>query len=269
MTDQHFILLTIVITFFAFMLLYFLVCLVSLLSARFRSLSGVDRFTWCAKATKVFYFPLPILTGFWYLLVDDTLHNDVVNATTKTSYIAIYMHDGFMILDCILMALGKLFYGKQFSNSLVIHHFVVLFIYSLGLYYSGKLHYISMLVFVGEKPGPVAYTNWIMGKAKLTHLRIWKISQSFNVYLWYTRSVVELYILYTVFINWHYIRNDVPLPFLASFFLGAVIVVFFLTPYWTKLEAKRLYRSISRRISRRTLELIHITDTESDKKKTS
>lgn len=241
-TDWWFVTLVIFYTFLVSLLVYIVISLISFTSSRFRCLSGVDKFTWCAKATKVLYFPFPILTGYWYLLVDDSLYMDAVNATTKSSYMTIYMHIGFNIFDCMLMAIGKLLYGRMFSNTLFLHHFVVLIIYSIGLYCEGKLHYISMLVFVGEKPGPVSYTNWIMGKAKLSHLFIWNISQSFAVYLWYTRSVVELYIFYTLFMNWDRIVKDVPAPFLVSFFCGAVIVVLFLTPYWTRLEAKRLFR---------------------------
>ena len=245
-TDQQFTFLTILYMFLAALLVYSLICLASFSSSTFRSLSGVDKFTWCAKATKVLYFPLPILTGYWYLLVDDSLSKDVVNGTTKTSYISIYIYVGYIIFDCILMAIGKLLYFKTFSNTLFLHHFVALIIYSTVLYYNGKLHYIAMLVFIGEKPGPISYMNWIMGKAKLTHLFIWNISQSFAVYLWYTRSVVELYFLYLTFINWDSIMKNVPTPFLVIYFGSAAILIGFFTPYWTRLEAKRLFRVINK-----------------------
>ena len=101
------------------------------------------------------------------------------------------------------MAIGKVLYGKTFSNTLFLHHLVVLIIYSIGLYYDGGMHYISMLVFVGEKPDPISY---MMGKAKLTHLFIWNISQSFAVYLWYTQSVNcgALHFLYNVYkLGWY------------------------------------------------------------------
>ena len=140
------------------------------------------------------------------------------------------MHVGYNIFDCILMVIGKLVYGKMFSNTLFLHHFVVLIVYSIGLYYDGGMHYVSMLVFIGEKPNPITYVNWIMGKAKLTHLLIWTISQHFAVYLWYTRSVVELYIFYTIFTNWDAIIRDVPAPFLVTFFCRAVIVFSFSHP---------------------------------------
>ena len=141
------------------------------------------------------------------------------------------------------MAIGKFLYGKTFSNTLFLHHLVVLIIYSISLYYDGEMHYISMLVFVGEKPDPISY---MMGKAKLTHLFIWNISQSFAVYLWYTQSVVELYIFYTMLTNWDVIVKEVPAPFLVNFFCGTVNIFFFLTPYWTRLDAKRLFRVINK-----------------------
>ena len=141
------------------------------------------------------------------------------------------------------MAIGKFLYGKTFSNTLFLHHLVVLIIYSIGLYYDGEMHYISMLVFVGEKPDPISY---MMRKAKFTHLFIWNISQIFAVYLWYTQSVVELYIFYTMLTNWDGIVKEVPAPFLVTFFCGTMNIFFFLTPYWTKLDAKRLFRVINK-----------------------
>ena len=67
-TDQQFTFLTILYTFLAALLVYSLICLASFSSNTFRSLSGVYKFTWCAKATKVLYFPLPILMGYWSFL---------------------------------------------------------------------------------------------------------------------------------------------------------------------------------------------------------
>ena len=74
----------------------------------------------------MFYFPIPVFTGLWYLLIDDTLDDDVVNGTTRSAFIAIYVHVGFNLLDSILMAVGKLLFGSRFSTALFIHHFVVL-----------------------------------------------------------------------------------------------------------------------------------------------
>ena len=240
-TSQRFIFLTIIYTVLAALLVYSLVCLVSFSSSTFRSLNGVDKFMWCAKATKVFYFPLPILTGYWYLLVDDSLSKDPIKGVTKTSYVSICIHVGYNIFDCTLMAIGKVLYGKKFSTTLTLHHFVGLTIFSNVLYYK-LMHYVSMLVFVGEKPGPITYMNWIMGKAKLTRLLIWTISQHFAVYLWYTRKVVELYILYVVFINWDTVVKEAPALFLGCFFFTTSMIVFYFTPYWTYQEAKRLFR---------------------------
>ena len=134
------------------------------------------------------------------------------------------------------MAIGKFLYGKTFSNTLFLHHLVVLIIYSIGLYYNGGMHYISMLVFVGEKPDPISY---MMGKAKLTHLFIWNITKVLpSTCGTHNQLIVELYIFYTMFTNWDGIVKEVPAPFLVTFF--------FLTLYWTRLDAKRLFRVINK-----------------------
>ena len=107
-------------------MLFFVVYFWSRKLARFQALKDADKFTWCTRLTFVFYSPIPILTGLWFLLVDDTLKNDVANGTSKSSFIATYLHVGFNILDFILAATGKLFFGKAFSSALLIHHSLVL-----------------------------------------------------------------------------------------------------------------------------------------------
>ena len=240
---------TVAITCISYTLLFFVVSLASFTTERFRVLNGVDKFTWCAKSTKVFYFPVPVVTGFWFLLVDDTLKDDVVNATTKTSFIAVYIHVGFNLLDSILMAVGKILYGSRFSTALLIHHFTVFTVYSIVIYYNGKGHYFGMLGFIYEMAGPLSYINWILGKAKITHLCIWKVNQKISVYLWYFRTVLDLYVFYVLIKNWSYVWNEMPLPMFVTYFCGLLLVCFFLTPHWTKKAAKRLYRQYSRRIS--------------------
>ena len=74
-------------------------------------------FLWCIKGTKLFKFPIPIFTGMWYLLVDDTLKHDVVNGTTKTAPVAVYTLVGLYLFDTVLMIVGKLLYGNRFSTA--------------------------------------------------------------------------------------------------------------------------------------------------------
>ena len=91
-TTWPFIFSTIAITVLVYILVFVAVCIASFFLERFRALSDVDKFIWCAKGTKLFYFPFPIFTGLWYLLVDNTLRDDVINGTTKTTFIAIYIY---------------------------------------------------------------------------------------------------------------------------------------------------------------------------------
>ena len=115
---------TIAITVVAHTLVFVTVCIASFFLERFRALSDVDKFTWCAKGTKLFYFPIPIFTGLWYLLVDDTLKKDVVNGPTKTAFVVIYVRTHWFQSPrqrTDQMAVGKLLYGNQFSSYSVIH----------------------------------------------------------------------------------------------------------------------------------------------------
>ena len=240
---------TICLIFVAYMLLFFTMCVASFFSETFRALGDVDKFTWCVKCMKMFYFPIPILTGLWYLLVDGTLKDDIVNGTTKTSFIAIYIHVGFNLLDTTVIAVGKLLFGGRISTALLVHHLLTLTVYSVAMYYTGKGHYLAMLGFITEMTGPFSYISWMLAKAKFTYLSIWKVNQRISVYLWHFRTMLELFIFYTLIKNWRYVWNEIPVPLLITFIFGSLVVCFGLTPHWTKVEAKRLYRQYSRKIS--------------------
>ena len=249
MTTRPFIFSTIAITAVVYALVFFIVCIVSFFLERFRALNGMDRFTWWAKGTKIFYCPIPIFTGLWYLLVDDTLKDDVVNGTTKTAFVAIYIHVGFNLFDSILMAVGKLLYGNRFSTALFIHHFAILNLYSVATYYNGKGQYLSMLGFIDEMAGPLSYANWMLAKAKLSHLSIWRVNQQISVYLWCFQSMLEIYFFYTVITNWSHIWKELPIPLLITASFSVLLTSLGLNPHWTKAEAKRLYRLYGRKIS--------------------
>ena len=245
------------LTFVVYALILLAVYLASLLSVNFKSLSDVEKFTWCARLMKVFFFPFPILTGFWYLAVDGTLRNDVVNGTSKTSFIALYMWFGFYILDGSLAALAKLLFGRSYSTALFVHHVGVLITYGGAIFYNGKAHYFVMLGFLFEMAGPLTYINWVLGRAKLDHLPIWRLIQRVSIYLWHIRIVLGLYIFYVCIVNWHYIWADMPLLIIVCILLSTFVMLV-LTTHWTEKETKRMYR-LYRSYSRKALEFVRTT----------
>ena len=248
-TTWSFIISTITLFIFAYILLFFTVCIVSFFSERFRALGDADKFIWCAKGVKVLYFPIPISIGLWYLLVDDTLKDDVVNGITKTAFVATYMHIGHYLVDSALMVVGNLLYDCRFSTVLLVHHSIVINVFIAATYYSGKGQYFIMISFVDDMAGISSCVNWMLGKAKLTRLSIWKVSQQISVYLWHFRTMLEFYYFYIIIKNWSYIWNDMPLPPLITSSSCVLLVMIGLTPHWTKVEAKRLYKQYTRKIS--------------------
>ena len=181
--------------------------------------------------------------------MDDTLKDDVVNGTTKTVPVAVYTLVGLYLFDTVLMIVGKLLYGNRFSTALLIHHLITLSVYSVIMYYNDKGQYLTMIAFMEEMIGPLSYSNWMLAKAKLTHLSIMKVNQQIIVYLYYFQTLLELYFFYTIIKNWSYVWNEMPVPLLITTCLTALLVTIGLTPHWTKVEAKRLYRQYSRKIS--------------------
>ena len=69
---------------------------------------------------------------------------------------------------------------------------------SVGIYYNGKGQYFIMILLAIEMPSPLSFVSWMLAKAKLTHLSIAKMTSRISVYLWYFRTLVELYFFYTL-----------------------------------------------------------------------
>lgn len=97
----------------SYTLLIIVVYIASLLLDTFRAPGDIDKFLWCMmKVPKMFYCPISVFTGLWHLLVDDTLKEDVVNGTTKTAFVAIYVYVDFNFCDSVIVTVGKLLYGN-------------------------------------------------------------------------------------------------------------------------------------------------------------
>jgi len=256
-TTGKFKLITVGLTCVVYALILLAVYLASPMSVNFKSLSDLEKFTWYTKIMKVFFFPFPIFTGFWYLAVDGTLRNDVVNGTSKTSFIALYMWVGFYILDSSLSAFGKFLFGKSYSTALFVHRVGVLTAYGGGIFYNGKGHYFVMLGFLFEMVGPIAYINWKLVKAKLDHLPIWRLVQRVSIYLWHFRTVLALYIFYVFLKNCQYIKSELPLPIRVGVFLGTCVLLV-LNTRWTENEMKKLYR-VSRLYSQKAVDYVSTT----------
>ena len=242
-TTWKFIQATTCITCIFYMITFLTVHCLSSLSERYTFLSDVEKFSWCLNGTKAFYSLIPTLTGLWYLLVDDTLKNDVVNGTVKTSFIVSYIHFGFHLLDSILLMVKKLLFGNRCRISeILVHHIVTLTAYGLCMHYNGKGHYFAVVALVSEMVVPLTMTNWMLGKTKLSHLFIWKINQQISVYLWHFRTVLELYIFYVAIKNWRYVLNEIPTPLLVLNSSSVLVLGLVLTPRWTNMETRRLHR---------------------------
>ena len=84
--------------------------------------------------------------------------------------------------------------------------------------------------------------SWMLAKAKHTHLSIAKVISRISVYLWHFRTLVELYFFYTLIKNWSSVWDGMPIPILVTIPLIILLTTIGLTPRWTKVEAKRLYR---------------------------
>ena len=80
-----------------------------------------------------------------------------------TAFIAVYINVGFNLLDSTLMAVEKLLFGNPFSTAaaLLIHHFLVLTVYSVGiiiLQMEGPIYFCYVWVHRGD--GRIAFLDY-------------------------------------------------------------------------------------------------------------
>ena len=207
-----------------------------------RYLSSKEKVFWCLAIIRALFGVVSTFFGVWYLAFDSTFYDDVVNTLTVSSFVGLHMGIGFFVLENVaLYASSVLFHS--FDRFLAIHHGLSLLGGSIVAYY-GKGHYFAMIGLLLEITTPFSCICWLFIKAKMAHLRIWRINQLILVHLFHCRTTIEGYLFLKTYFQWDNIWNNMPLPIFILLYIQLVLQFFMLTPYWTYKKMMQLFNPV-------------------------
>ena len=213
-------------------IIFFLSYLGSYRFMTFKSyLSTKEKVFWCMAFVRAVFGIVASFFGFWYLAVDDTLHHDVVNATCTSSHFAVCMCVGFFLFECTALFSSNIIF-RTFDPFLAIHHSISLIGFGIAAY-ADKGHFFTTVALLLEMTTPFSCICWVLLKAKMAHLFIWKINQNVLVHLFHCRTTIEGYFLYKTYLQWENVSTNLPVGMIFVLIGGVSINFFVLTPYWT------------------------------------
>ena len=201
-----------------------------------------EKVFWCLAFVRAVFGFIAASFGFWYLAVDSTLHQDVVNSKTFMSTMAVYMCVGFFLFECFLLFSSNIIF-RNFDPFLALHHSLSLVGFSIVVYY-GKSHFFAVVGMLLEVSTPFTCLCWMLLKAKMSHLLIWKANQFLLVHLFHCRSLLEGYFFYKSYFHWDNIWETMPGPIMFFLYTQLSVQFFLLTPYWTYKKSMQMFNPV-------------------------
>lgn len=201
-----------------------------------------EKVFWCLAIIRALFGILSMFFGIWYLAFDDSFYDDVVNTLTVTSFMGLHIAIGFFVFENVALYTSAVVF-QSFDKFLAIHHTLSLIGGSIVAYY-GKGHYFGMVGLLLEMTTPFSCICWLLLKAKMAHLFVWKLNQLVLVHLFHCRTTVEGYIFLKTYFQWDNIWNNLPLPIFILLYTQLFLQFFMLTPYWTYKKMMQLFNPV-------------------------
>ena len=104
-------------------------------------LRAKEKVFWNLSTVRGMFGVFCIVVGAWSIFANTALEEDVVFATTPSSYLAMCITVGFFIFECTALTVSDVYFGC-FSHLLHLHHWISLFGFSVGkgcMYSSSKI----------------------------------------------------------------------------------------------------------------------------------
>ena len=172
-------------------------------------LHSKEKVYWCKSLVEFFFGFFAIISGVWFLFVEDELLNDLVSGSTFTSHVVLHIGVGYFIFDTMVLLASNIYY-RFFNLALFVHHTTCLFGLNIPLVYSGKGVSLAIMSLFLEMPLPFLCMSWILQKCGMSNLWIWKANQFIVVHLFHCRTNFECYIYYKVFSQWENVWQNMP-----------------------------------------------------------
>ncbi len=199
-----------------------------------------NRVMWCRKfihAIVIAVFVIPI--SFYCVLMDDTLQEDPMHATTTTLMIAVYACFGFYIYETTALIIYSIAFN-DYSMHFIYHHFSAVFICSVSSFQL-KGHFFILAAGLLEFTTPFAHIYSLIKMTCPQQTRIRKLFLIITVHLFHCRNALEVYyLLYLIFHhNIFWMNGQVLLP--AAIIALELFVLFWATPKTIYALTKRLF----------------------------
>ena len=208
-----------------------------------RKLRSKEKIFWCLAFVRAMFGFSSSAIGIWFLAVDGSLHNDVVNANSVTSFMAVYYAVGFFIFECTALFTSNAYY-RFFDSFLFIHHSLSLVGYSIVAAYGGKGHFFAVVGLLLEGTTPFSCFCWMFLKCNMAHLPIWKLNQLVLVHLFHCRTTLEGYFFLKSAYQWDNISANMPMAISIMLYTQLTLQFFVLTPYWTYKKMNQLFSPV-------------------------
>ncbi len=185
----------------------------------------------CMQVARFTYGILFSIIGFYYVVIDDTLKNDLVHAKTPLSVLALHAMIGVFIFELV--------YNYSFNGMdgpLWFHHIISLFGIALTAYYEKGHFAVVGGGLLAEMVVPFSAFKWILLKINNNERRVvfyQKMNQVFLIFFYHCRSLNEMYYCYLMYSQWKRVWSDMPSPILYVNLTVTPVLMFYLTPYWT------------------------------------
>ncbi len=233
----------IALTFLATSIVFVLAYFASFKFTVFKSyLRTKEKIFWCLAFVRAVFGFVAAFFGFWYLAIDNTLHDDVVHGNSESSFIAVYICVGFFLFECTALFSSNYIYGN-FDAFLAAHHTLSLTGYCIVAYY-GKAHFFAVVGMLLEMTTPFTCLCWMLLKAKMSHRRIWKVNQMLLVHLFHCRTTIEGYFFFKSYYHWEHIGANMPTAIIIMLYTQLSAQFFLLTPYWTYKKMMQLFNPV-------------------------
>ena len=201
-----------------------------------------EKVFWCLAFVRAIFGFIASFFGAWYLAFDDTLHRDVVNGHSQSSFLAVYIGVGFFIFECIML-FGFNIIFRSFDPLLALHHALSLIGFSVCSHY-GNTHFFAVVGMLLEMTTPFSCFCWMLLKANKADLFVWKFNQLVMVHLFHCRTTLEGFFFYKSYYQWSNIYDNMPLALKILLYTQLSLQFFVLTPYWTYKKMAQLYNPI-------------------------
>ncbi|KAL5517083.1 hypothetical protein EMCRGX_G002552 [Ephydatia muelleri] len=209
----------------------------------FRALKTKEKVFWCLSVVRSAFGAVIVVLSGWYWVMDPTLSQDVVKATTQTSFLTASIIVGFFVFEVTALAISDIVF-RTFDPALFAHHWLCLVGCSTMCLYYEIGHFFGIQGVMLEMTTPFSCLCWVLLKSKMARTTLWKCNQLFLIHLFHMRTIIEGYMLLMTYRQWDSVMANMPVVVFVLLYTQVVLQFVWLTPYWTYKKTSQFFNPI-------------------------